>query len=114
MNYIFGNNTQYPRASRGHSAGPKQKQWAKRSSAEELPSPPSRWQQLLTFFTRRNAFTDCITAGASQRQLHAEEAPGGRGRRRQRSHGVCPASSAHTACSVRVLHCARLQCVQSL
>ncbi|XP_018586639.1 disks large homolog 1 isoform X21 [Scleropages formosus] len=71
MNYIFGNNTLYPRGSRGASAsgsgsgsgGPKLKQWVKRSSSEELPS---RWQQLLAFFSRRNAFTDCITAGAGQ------------------------------------------------
>ncbi|XP_035276994.1 discs large homolog 1-like protein isoform X26 [Anguilla anguilla] len=71
MNYIFGNSTLYPR-SRGNagsgqqgltSAGPKLKHWPKRSSTEE---PPSRWQQLLMFFTRRNAFTDCITAGAGQ------------------------------------------------
>lgn len=71
MNYIFGNSTLYPRGGRAntgtaHSApGPKQRQWAKRSSSEELPSS-SRWQQLLAFFTRRNAFSDCITAGAGQ------------------------------------------------
>lgn len=83
MNYIFGNNALYARASRmasgaspgqgsglgsvsgsGHgSSGPKLKQWAKRSSSEE---PPSRWQQLLTFFSRRSAFADCISAGACQ------------------------------------------------
>lgn len=70
MNYIFGNNTFYPRGSRGGSApgsgGPKQKPWTKSRSTEELPAPPSRWQQLLAFFTRQNAFTDCITAGAGQ------------------------------------------------
>ncbi|XP_072540292.1 disks large homolog 1 isoform X24 [Salminus brasiliensis] len=72
MNYIFGNSTLYPRGGRantatGHGApGPKQRQWAKRSSSEDLPSSSSRWQQLLTFFTRRNAFSDCITAGATQ------------------------------------------------
>ncbi|XP_059427049.1 disks large homolog 1 isoform X18 [Carassius carassius] len=72
MNYIFGNNTLYPRGGRantasGHAApGSKQRQWAKRSSSEELPSSSSRWQQLLAFFTRRGAFSDCITAGASQ------------------------------------------------
>uniref|UniRef100_A0AAR2KWT4 Uncharacterized protein n=1 Tax=Pygocentrus nattereri TaxID=42514 RepID=A0AAR2KWT4_PYGNA len=72
MNYIFGNSTLYPRGGRantatGHGApGPKQRQWAKRSSSEDLPSSSSRWQQLLTFFTRRNAFSDCITAGAGQ------------------------------------------------
>lgn len=71
MNYIFGNSTLYPRGGRAntgtaHSApGSKQRQWAKRSSSEELPSS-SRWQQLLAFFTRRNAFSDCITAGAGQ------------------------------------------------
>ncbi|XP_072555604.1 disks large homolog 1-like isoform X15 [Paramormyrops kingsleyae] len=72
MNYIFGNNTFYPRGSRGHSAHshgavgvprPGPRQWAKRSSTEE---PPSFWQQLLSFFSRRGAFADCITAGASQ------------------------------------------------
>ncbi|GAA6102530.1 disks large homolog 1 isoform X22 [Tachysurus ichikawai] len=74
MNYIFGNSTLYPRGGRAntgtaHSApGSKQRQWAKRSSSEELPSSSSRWQQLLTFFTRRNAFSDCITAGAGQAQ----------------------------------------------
>ncbi|XP_015461044.2 disks large homolog 1 isoform X21 [Astyanax mexicanus] len=72
MNYIFGNSTLYPRGGRantatGHGApGSKQRQWAKRSSSEDLPSSSSRWQQLLTFFTRRNAFSDCITAGAGQ------------------------------------------------
>ncbi|XP_052414384.1 disks large homolog 1 isoform X16 [Carassius gibelio] len=72
MNYIFGNNTLYPRGGRantasGHAApGSKQRQWAKRSSSEELPSSSSRWQQLLAFFTRRGAFSDCITAGATQ------------------------------------------------
>ncbi|TRY89308.1 hypothetical protein DNTS_003475 [Danionella cerebrum] len=74
MNYIFGNNTLYPRGGRSNTAsshatpGSKQRQWAKRSSSEELPSSSSRWQQLLTFFTRRGAFSDCITAGATQRE----------------------------------------------
>ncbi|XP_036410260.1 disks large homolog 1 isoform X16 [Megalops cyprinoides] len=80
MNYIFGNNTLYPRSNRGNagsgqgsaSAGPKLKHWAKRSSTEEAPS---RWQQLLDFFTRRNAFTDCITAGASQTDAIPPSAP---------------------------------------
>ncbi|XP_073726307.1 disks large homolog 1 isoform X20 [Misgurnus anguillicaudatus] len=72
MNYIFGNNTLYPRGGRanagsGHAApGTKQRQWTKRSSSEELPSSSSRWQQLLAFFSRRGAFSDCITAGATQ------------------------------------------------
>ncbi|XP_031715655.1 discs large homolog 1-like protein isoform X8 [Anarrhichthys ocellatus] len=79
MNYIFGNNTLYPRSARvGH--GVKQKLGPKRSSSEDLPphhtsspstsspasSSPStsssRWHQLLTFFSKRSAFTDCITA----------------------------------------------------
>ncbi|KAI1883259.1 hypothetical protein AGOR_G00243370 [Albula goreensis] len=72
MNYIFGNSTLYPRGSRGTAssgqgpagpAGPKLKHWPKRGSSED---PPSRWQQFLAFFSRRNAFTDCITAGATQ------------------------------------------------
>ncbi|MFT7810987.1 hypothetical protein Z043-102630 [Arapaima gigas] len=67
MNYIFGNGAFYPRGSRGHStSGPRPRQWAKRDSAEEAPS---RWQQLLAFFTRGGAFADCITAGASQDEL---------------------------------------------
>ncbi|XP_072540287.1 disks large homolog 1 isoform X19 [Salminus brasiliensis] len=81
MNYIFGNSTLYPRGGRantatGHGApGPKQRQWAKRSSSEDLPSSSSRWQQLLTFFTRRNAFSDCITAGATQADAVPPPAP---------------------------------------
>lgn len=72
MNYIFGNSTLYPRGGRANTGtahgapGAKQRQWAKRSSSEELPSSSSRWQQLLAFFSRRNAFSDCITAGAGQ------------------------------------------------
>ena len=90
MNYIFGNNTLYPRSGRSgggsHGVGPgvKQKQGPKRGSSEELPphaapspsstattsspapsstsSSSSRWQQLITFFSRRSAFADCITA----------------------------------------------------
>ncbi|XP_022530869.1 disks large homolog 1 isoform X19 [Astyanax mexicanus] len=81
MNYIFGNSTLYPRGGRantatGHGApGSKQRQWAKRSSSEDLPSSSSRWQQLLTFFTRRNAFSDCITAGAGQADAVPPPAP---------------------------------------
>lgn len=88
MNYIFGNNTLYPRSSRvggtsggqGAGLGVKQKLGPKRGSSEELAPPhtsspstsspassspstsSSRWQQLLTFFSRRSAFTDCITS----------------------------------------------------
>uniref|UniRef100_A0A3Q3K1S6 Uncharacterized protein n=1 Tax=Monopterus albus TaxID=43700 RepID=A0A3Q3K1S6_MONAL len=88
MNYIFGNNTLYPRSSRvggssggqGAGLGIKQKLGPKRGSSEELPPPhtsspstsspassspstsSSRWQQLLMFFSRRSAFTDCINA----------------------------------------------------
>uniref|UniRef100_A0A3B3HSS3 Uncharacterized protein n=1 Tax=Oryzias latipes TaxID=8090 RepID=A0A3B3HSS3_ORYLA len=86
MNYIFGNNTLYPRSSRvgggsgGQGAGPGVKHKFKRGSSEELAPPhtsspstsspassspstsSSRWQQLLTFFSRRNAFTDCIAS----------------------------------------------------
>lgn len=88
MNYIFGNNTLYPRSARvggasggqGAGLGVKQKLGPKRGSSEELAPPhtsspstsspassspstsSSRWQQLLTFFSRRSAFTDCITA----------------------------------------------------
>lgn len=89
MNYIFGNNTLYPRSSRvggasggqGAGLGLKQKLGPKRGSSEELAPPQtsspstsspassspstssSRWQQLLMFFSRRSAFTDCINAG---------------------------------------------------
>lgn len=90
MNYIFGNNTLYPRSggrvggssqSQGTGPGVKQKLGPKRCSSEELGPPPhtsspstsspassvpstssSRWQQLLMFFSRRSAFTDCMTA----------------------------------------------------
>lgn len=88
MNYIFGNNTLYPRSSRvggtsggqGSGLGVKQKLGPKRGSSEELAPPhtsspstsspassspstsSSRWQQLLTFFSRRSAFTDCINS----------------------------------------------------
>ncbi|XP_075427269.1 disks large homolog 1 isoform X26 [Ascaphus truei] len=75
MNYIFGNNTLlYSRANRGgntssshSSVGPKQKPWAKKSSAEELRADPepSRWQQIVAFFTRRHGFIDCISVAAS-------------------------------------------------
>lgn len=89
MNYIFGNNTLYPRSTRvggasggqGAGLGLKQKLGPKRGSSEELAPPhtsspstsspassspstsSSRWQQLLMFFSRRSAFTDCINAG---------------------------------------------------
>uniref|UniRef100_A0A3Q2UX16 Discs large MAGUK scaffold protein 1 n=1 Tax=Haplochromis burtoni TaxID=8153 RepID=A0A3Q2UX16_HAPBU len=75
MNYIFGNNTLYPRSSRvggasggqGAGLGIKQKLGPKRGSSEELApphtsSPSTSSPQLLMFFSRRNAFTDCITA----------------------------------------------------
>ncbi|XP_054644640.1 discs large homolog 1-like protein isoform X7 [Dunckerocampus dactyliophorus] len=86
MNYIFGNNTLYPRSGRvggtsgGQAAGigVKQKLGPKRGSSEELAPPhssstsspassspstsSSRWQQLLMFFSKRSAFTDCITS----------------------------------------------------
>ncbi|XP_019720267.1 discs large homolog 1-like protein isoform X9 [Hippocampus comes] len=89
MNYIFGNNTLYPRSGRvggtsggqGTGIGVKQKLGPKRGSSEELAPPhnsspstsspassspstsSSRWQQLLMFFSKRSAFTDCITSG---------------------------------------------------
>ncbi|XP_028977631.2 disks large homolog 1 isoform X24 [Esox lucius] len=76
MNFIFGNNTQIPRGGRsggggqGHGGPQKQKHGPKKGSSEELGhhagSPSSRWQQLITFFSKRNAFSDCITAGAMQ------------------------------------------------
>uniref|UniRef100_A0A3B5APC8 Uncharacterized protein n=1 Tax=Stegastes partitus TaxID=144197 RepID=A0A3B5APC8_9TELE len=75
MNYIFGNNTLYPRSARvggasggqGAGLGVKQKLGPKRGSSEELApphtsSPSTSSPQLLTFFSRRSAFTDCITA----------------------------------------------------
>uniref|UniRef100_A0A3Q4HQJ7 Discs large homolog 1-like protein-like n=1 Tax=Neolamprologus brichardi TaxID=32507 RepID=A0A3Q4HQJ7_NEOBR len=75
MNYIFGNNTLYPRSSRvggasggqGAGLGIKQKLGPKRGSSEELApphtsSPSTSSPQLLMFFSKRNAFTDCITA----------------------------------------------------
>ncbi|XP_053315563.1 disks large homolog 1 isoform X23 [Spea bombifrons] len=78
MNYIFGNNTLlYSRANRGgntssshSSVGPKQKPWAKKGSAEELRAEPepSRWQQIVAFFTRRHGFIDCISVSASSTQ----------------------------------------------
>uniref|UniRef100_A0A8C7K8B8 Uncharacterized protein n=1 Tax=Oncorhynchus kisutch TaxID=8019 RepID=A0A8C7K8B8_ONCKI len=86
MNFIFGNNTQFPRGGRsgggggqGHGGPQKQKQGPKRGASEELSSghhtgspssssssSSSHWQQLITFFSKRNAFSDCITAGATQ------------------------------------------------
>ncbi|XP_041126921.1 disks large homolog 1-like isoform X34 [Polyodon spathula] len=77
MNYIFGNNTLlYSRGNRGNaSSGPcstgyKQKQWAKKSSADELRAGPSRWQQLVLFFTqRRHGLMDCISAAATSTQV---------------------------------------------
>uniref|UniRef100_A0A4X2MDN3 Discs large MAGUK scaffold protein 1 n=1 Tax=Vombatus ursinus TaxID=29139 RepID=A0A4X2MDN3_VOMUR len=78
MNYIFGNNTLlYSRASRGgnpssshSSAGPKQKPWAQKGSSDELQAEPtpSRWQQIVAFFTRRHSFIDCISVAASSTQ----------------------------------------------
>uniref|UniRef100_A0A8C3RBY6 Discs large MAGUK scaffold protein 1 n=1 Tax=Cyanoderma ruficeps TaxID=181631 RepID=A0A8C3RBY6_9PASS len=77
MNYIFGNNTLlYSRASRGNtgsshsSVGPKQKQWAKKGSTDELRAEPSRWQQIVAFFTRRHGFIDCISVAASSTQAN--------------------------------------------
>uniref|UniRef100_A0A8C8H7U5 Discs large homolog 1-like protein n=1 Tax=Oncorhynchus tshawytscha TaxID=74940 RepID=A0A8C8H7U5_ONCTS len=83
MNFIFGNNTQFPRGGRssggGGQGGPKkQEQGPKRCSSEELHSghntgspssssfSSSRWQQLITFISKRNAFSECITAGGTQ------------------------------------------------
>lgn len=96
MNYIFGNNTLYPRSTRvggasggqGAGLGLKQKLGPKRGSSEELAPPhtsspstsspassspstsSSRWQQLLMFFSRRSAFTDCINAGQVNHTRH--------------------------------------------
>lgn len=96
MNYIFGNNTLYPRSTRvggasggqGAGLGLKQKLGPKRGSSEELAPPhtsspstsspassspstsSSRWQQLLMFFSRRSAFTDCINAGQVNHTHH--------------------------------------------
>ncbi|XP_069583314.1 disks large homolog 1 isoform X17 [Ranitomeya imitator] len=80
MNYIFGNNTLlYSRANRGgntssshSSVGPKQKPWAKKGSTEELRAEPepSRWQQIVAFFTRRHSFIDCISVAASSAQAN--------------------------------------------
>ncbi|XP_063298826.1 disks large homolog 1 isoform X17 [Pelobates fuscus] len=77
MNYIFGNNTLlYSRANRGNtssshsSVGPKQKPWTKKGSTEELRTEPepSRWQQIVAFFTRRHGFIDCISVAANSAQ----------------------------------------------
>ncbi|XP_040606893.1 disks large homolog 1 isoform X20 [Mesocricetus auratus] len=80
MNYIFGNNTLlYSRASRGGNAssshgsvGPKQKHWAKKGSSDELQAEPepSRWQQIVAFFTRRHSFIDCISVATSSTQAN--------------------------------------------
>ncbi|XP_068137244.1 disks large homolog 1 isoform X17 [Hyperolius riggenbachi] len=80
MNYIFGNNTLlYSRSNRGgntssshSSVGPKQKPWAKKGSTEELRAEPepSRWQQIVAFFTRRHSFIDCISVAASSAQAN--------------------------------------------
>ncbi|XP_063772467.1 disks large homolog 1 isoform X25 [Pseudophryne corroboree] len=85
MNYIFGNNTLlYSRANRGgntssshSSVGPKQKPWAKKGSTEELRAEPepSRWQQIVAFFTRRHSFIDCISVAASSAQSTDAGAP---------------------------------------
>lgn len=79
MNYIFGNNTLlYSRASRGGNAssshgsvGPKQKHGAKKDSSDELQAEPepSRWQQIVAFFTRRHSFIDCISVATSSTQV---------------------------------------------
>uniref|UniRef100_A0A8C0H0P4 Discs large MAGUK scaffold protein 1 n=1 Tax=Chelonoidis abingdonii TaxID=106734 RepID=A0A8C0H0P4_CHEAB len=78
MNYIFGNNTLlYSRANRSSNTvssnsfvGPKQKQWAKKGSTDELRAEPepSRWQQILAFFTGGHSFIDCISVAASSTQ----------------------------------------------
>uniref|UniRef100_A0A8C8Z904 Discs large MAGUK scaffold protein 1 n=1 Tax=Prolemur simus TaxID=1328070 RepID=A0A8C8Z904_PROSS len=80
MNYIFGNNTLlYSRGSRGGntssshgSVGPKQKHWAKKGSSDELQAEPepSRWQQIVAFFTRRHSFIDCISVATSSTQAN--------------------------------------------
>ncbi|XP_069474714.1 disks large homolog 1 isoform X25 [Ambystoma mexicanum] len=80
MNYIFGNNTLlYARGSRGGNAGsshssvgPKQKPWARKGSAEELraDAEPSRWQQVVAFFSLRHSFIDCISVAASSAQAN--------------------------------------------
>ncbi|XP_041419231.1 disks large homolog 1 isoform X36 [Xenopus laevis] len=80
MNYIFGNNTLlYSRSNRGgntssshSSVGPKQKLWAKKGSSDELRAEPepSRWQQIVAFFTRRHSFIDCISVAASSAQAN--------------------------------------------
>ncbi|MGH0121213.1 UNVERIFIED_CONTAM: hypothetical protein FKN15_071553 [Acipenser sinensis] len=77
MNYIFGNNTLlYSRGNRGNaSSGPcstgyKQKQWAKKSSADDVRAGPSRWQQLVLFFTeRQHGLMDCISVAATSAQI---------------------------------------------
>ncbi|KAI2533220.1 discs large MAGUK scaffold protein 1 [Homo sapiens] len=84
MNYIFGNNTLlYSRGSRGGntssshgSAGPKQKHWAKKGSSDELQAEPepSRWQQIVAFFTRRHSFIDCISVATSSTQVNGTDA----------------------------------------
>ncbi|XP_040205425.1 disks large homolog 1 isoform X18 [Rana temporaria] len=80
MNYIFGNNTLlYSRSNRGgntssshSSVGPKLKPWAKKGSTDELRAEPepSRWQQIVAFFTRRHSFIDCISVAASSAQAN--------------------------------------------
>ncbi|XP_073482429.1 disks large homolog 1 isoform X3 [Aquarana catesbeiana] len=85
MNYIFGNNTLlYSRSNRGgntssshSSVGPKLKPWAKKGSTDELRAEPepSRWQQIVAFFTRRHSFIDCISVAASSAQSTDAGAP---------------------------------------
>ncbi|XP_018422979.1 PREDICTED: disks large homolog 1 isoform X16 [Nanorana parkeri] len=85
MNYIFGNNTLlYSRSNRGgntssshSSVGPKLKPWAKKSSTDELRAEPepSRWQQIVAFFTRRHSFIDCISVAARSAQSTDAGAP---------------------------------------
>ncbi|OBS80719.1 hypothetical protein A6R68_21075, partial [Neotoma lepida] len=52
------------------SVGPKQKHWAKKGSSDELQAEPepSRWQQIVAFFTRRHSFIDCISVATSSTQ----------------------------------------------
>ncbi|ELK38029.1 Disks large like protein 1 [Myotis davidii] len=58
-------------ASSSHgSVGPKQKHGAKKDSSDELQAEPepSRWQQIVAFFTRRHSFIDCISVATSSTQ----------------------------------------------
>uniref|UniRef100_A0A3P9LX49 Uncharacterized protein n=1 Tax=Oryzias latipes TaxID=8090 RepID=A0A3P9LX49_ORYLA len=94
MNYIFGNNTLYPRSSRvgggsgGQGAGPGVKHKFKRGSSEELAPPhtssPSTSSPLLTFFSRRNAFTDCIASNQVEQTSYTQGS-----RRKHVTEAVC-------------------------